>query len=408
MGIYRELARNEGVFRILFSQLTARFPFGMLSIIVLLHMQQQFGEYTSAGVVLATQSIGQAISGPLSSRLMGKFGMRRVLWITSVFCTGFIIVIAFVHLPLAITALISFSIGLTTPPITPAVRTLYPRLVPGNQISALFSLDAAAQELIWVLGPVIAVFIAAQFGTAVGLTVAAAFMLGGGAWFILSRPVGVVKIPPSRGSLGAVLRAPDSRHCNNHRLLLVASFAAIEAGIVRAFAPAGDGGHSSIESGIVLAIFAAGSLVGGLFVGGRPLRPWSLAIRIGIVLAGTLACLVSLNIWWLSLVLFIGGLGTAPTFAGISSMIGSTIKFSETAEAFGWIGTGQLVGVATGSAVAGIAIDAMGAVGAIIVSSALITIAGLIAAFTTKWVPDLKGLDIEQPPETGTITLPLP
>ncbi|GAA1327961.1 MFS transporter [Leucobacter albus] len=408
MGIYRELARNEGVFRILFSQLTARFPFGMLSIIVLLHMQQQFGEYTAAGIVLATQSIGQAISGPLSSRLMGKFGMRRVLWVTSVLCTGFIIVIAFVHLPLAITAMISFSIGLTTPPITPAVRTLYPRLVPGKQISALFSLDAAAQELIWVLGPVIAVFIAAQFGTAVGLTVAAAFMLGGGAWFILSRPVGVVKIPPSKASLGAVLKRPTVIIATVIGFFFVASFAAIEAGIVRAFAPEGGGGHSSIESGIVLAVFAGGSLVGGLIIGHRALRPWSLALRIGVVLVGTLACLVSLNIWWLSIVLFIGGLGTAPTFAGISSMIGSTIKFSETAEAFGWIGTGQLVGVATGSAIAGVAIDAMGAQGAIIVSSGLILIAGIIAALTTKWVPDLKDRDIEQPPETGTITLPLP
>lgn len=408
MGIYRELARNEGVFRILFSQLTARFPFGMLSIIVLLHMQEQFGEYTAAGIVLATQSIGQAISGPLSSRLMGKFGMRRVLWITSVLCTAFIVLIAFVHLPLAVTALISFSIGLTTPPITPAVRTIYPRLVPGKQISALFSLDAAAQELIWVLGPVIAVFVAAQFGTAIGLTVAAAFMLGGGAWFILSRPLAVVKIPPSKASLGAVLKRPTVIIATIIGFFFVASFAAIEAGVVRAFAPAGGGGHSSMESGIVLAVFAAGSLVGGLIIGHRPLRPWSLAVRIGVVLVGTLACLVSLNIWWLSIVLFIGGLGTAPTFAGISSMIGSTVKFSETAEAFGWIGTGQLVGVATGSAVAGVAIDAMGAQGAIIVSSGLILVAGIIAACTTKWVPDLKDRDIEQPPETGTITLPLP
>lgn len=32
MGIYRDLGRNEGVYRILGSQLVARFPFGMLSI----------------------------------------------------------------------------------------------------------------------------------------------------------------------------------------------------------------------------------------------------------------------------------------------------------------------------------------------------------------------------------------
>ena len=381
----------------------------MLSIIVLLHMQLQFGDYTSAGIVLAAQSVGQAIAGPLTSRLMGRWGMRRVLTITSLLCSALLVVIAFVHLPLAVVTGIAFLIGVTTPPITPAVRTLYPRLVPGNQISALFSLDAAAQELIWVLGPVVAVFVSAQFGTAAGLCVAAAFMLVGGAWFIFSPAMGKVQIPPSKGSLGAVLRRPTVVIATVVGFFFVASFAAIEAGVVRAFAPAeSSAAHGSMESGIVLALFAGGSLVGGLVAGHRQLRPWSLATRIAIVLAGTLACLVSLNIWWLCIVLFIGGLGTAPTFAGISSMIGSTVKFSETAEAFGWIGTGQLVGVATGSAVAGVAIDAMGAQGAVIVSAALLSVAAIVAATTTKWIPDLKGRDIEQPPETGAIAIPLP
>lgn len=408
MGIYRDLGRNPGVYRILVSQLTARFPFGMISIIMLLHMQLTFGDYTSAGIVLASQSVGQAISGPLTSRLMGRLGMRRVLSTTSVVCAALLVVIAFVHLPLAIVTGLAFLIGLTTPPITPAVRTLYPRLVPGNQISSLFSLDAAAQEIIWVVGPVAAVFVASQFGTPIGLCVAAVFMLGGGAWFISSPQLGKVRIPKSRKGLGAVLRRPTVVIATVVGFFFVASFAAIEAGIVRAFAPPGSDGHGSIESGVVLAMFAAGSLVGGLMIGHRPVRPWSLALRITVVLAGTIACLVSLNIWWLSLVLFIGGLGTAPTFAAMSSMIGATVKFSETAEAFGWIGTGQLVGVAVGSAIAGVAIDAAGARGAIIVSAGLLVAALLISVFTTQWVPDLKGRDIEPPPETGTLTIPLP
>lgn len=396
------------MYRILVSQLTARFPFGMISIIMLLHMQLAFGDYTSAGIVLASQSVGQAISGPLTSRLMGRLGMRRVLSTTSVICAALLVVIAFVHLPLAIVTALSFLIGITTPPITPAVRTLYPKLVPGNQISPLFSLDAAAQEIIWVLGPVVAVFLTSQFGTPAGLCVAAAFMLAGGAWFISSPKLGEVRIPKSRKSLGAVLRRPTVVIATVVGFFFVASFAAIEAGIVRAFAPAEGGGHGSIESGIVLALFAAGSLVGGLLVGHRPVRPWSLALRIAVVLIGTVACLVSLNIWWLSIMLFLGGLGTAPTFAAMSSMIGATVKFSETAEAFGWIGTGQLVGVAVGSAIAGIAIDASGATGAIVVSAGLLCAALLISVFTTKWVPDLKGRDIEPPPETGTLTIPLP
>ncbi|QBE49787.1 MFS transporter [Leucobacter triazinivorans] len=413
MGMYRDLGRNPGVFRILFSQLTARFPFGMLSIILLLHIQLAYGDFTSAGIVLATQSIGQAISGPLSSRLMGRWGMRRVLSITSVLCSALLVTIALVHLPLPLVAAIAFLVGLSTPPVTPAVRTLYPKLVPGNQLSALFSLDASAQEIIWVLGPVVAVFVSSQFGTAAGLCVAAAFLLGGGAWFILSRAVGEVQLLRSKRGLGAVLRYPTVVISTVMGFFFVASFAAIEAGIVAAFAGSSEhgdsgGGHGSIESGIVLAIFAGGSLVGGLLIGHRAMRPWSPLLRIGVVLVGTAACLVSLNMWWLSAVLFIGGLGTAPVFAAISNIVSSTVKFSETAEAYGWIGTGQLVGVATGSALGGVAIDAGGAHGAILVSTALLVVAAAVAAGTVRWIPDLKGRTVEPPPETGTLALPLP
>ncbi|WP_025132675.1 MFS transporter [Leucobacter sp. PH1c] len=407
MGIYGQLGKNPGVFRVLVSQLLARFPFGMLSIILLLHIQVTYGDYTSAGLVLATQSIGQAVSGPLSSRLMGRLGMRPVLSVTSVVCSVLLVTIALVHLPLFVVAGLALLVGLTTPPVTPAVRTIYPKLVPSSQLSGLFSLDAAAQELIWVLGPVVAVFVTSQFGTTTGLCVAAGFMVLGGAWFILSPAIGQVKIPPSKRGFGAVLRYPTVVISTIVGFFFVASFAAIEAGIVAAFSTGAGAGHGSMESGIVLALFAGGSLVGGLLMGHRELRPTSLLLRILVVLAGTLACLVSLNIWWLGTVLFLGGLGTAPAFAAISSIVSSTVKFSETAEAYGWVGTGQLVGVATGSALAGIAIDVAGAHGAIVVSATLLAICAIVAASTLRWLPDLRGRSIESPPETGTITIPL-
>lgn len=413
MGIYRELGRNPGIFRVLVSQLTARFPFGMLSIIMLLHVQLAYGDYTSAGAVLAAASVGQAISGPLSSRFMGRWGMRPVLTVTSLICSSLLVVIALVHLPLVVVAAISLLFGLSTPPVTPAVRTLYPKLVPNNQLSALFSLDASAQEIIWVVGPVVAVFVSSQFGTATGLCVAAAFMLAGGAWFIMSPALGRVHLPPSKRGLGAVLRYPTVIISTVVGFFFVASFAAIEAGIVAAFSgPGGHGdsgaGHGSIESGIVLAVFAGGSLVGGLLIGHREMRPWSPLLRIGIVLAGTAACLVSLNMWWLSAVLFIGGLGTAPVFAAISNIVSSTVRFSETAEAYGWIGTGQLVGVATGSALGGMAIDAAGAHGAVLVSTGLLIIAAVCAAATIRWIPDLRGRTVEPPPETVTLSVHVP
>lgn len=408
MSIYGDLGKNPGVFRVLFSQLMARFPFGMLSIILLLHIQLAYGDYTSAGLVLATQSVGQAISGPLSSRFMGRWGMRPVLTTTSILCAILLAVIALTQLPLLLVALIAFGVGIATPPVTPAVRTMYPKLVPGNQLSALFSLDAAAQELIWVLGPVVAVFITSQFGTTVGLLAAAGFMILGGAWFIMSPTLGTLKLPPSRRGFGAVLRYPTVIIATVIGFFFVASFAAIEAGVVAAFrGPTGDD-QGSLQSGIVLALFAGGSLVGGLLIGHRDMRPWSLALRMTIVLAGTLACLVSLNIWWLGTVLFLGGIGTAPAFAAISNIVSASVRFSETAEAFGWVGTGQLVGVAIGSAVAGIAIDLGGPQGAVIVSAIALSIGTFCALAAMRWIPDLKGRYIEPPADTGTVTIPLP
>nr|WP_280909761.1 MFS transporter [Leucobacter exalbidus] len=402
------MSKTPGVFRVLFSQLMARFPFGMLSIILLLHVQLAYGDYTSAGIVLATQSIGQAVSGPLSSRFMGKWGMRPVLAVTSVVCAILLAAIALTQLPIFVLAALAFLMGLTTPPVTPAVRTIYPKLVPGQQLSALFSLDASAQELIWVLGPVVAVLVTSQFGTVVGLLVAAAFLVVGGAWFIMSPALGKLTLPPSKRGLGAVLRYPSVIISTVVGFFFVASFAAIEAGIVAAFrGPTGDD-HGSLESGIVLALFAGGSLVGGLLLGHREMRPWSLALRMTIVLAGTIACLFSLNIWWLGTVLFLGGIGTAPAFAAISNIVSATVRFSETAEAFGWVGTGQLVGVAAGSAFAGVAIDSYGAEGAIVVSAALIMIGTIFAIATMRWIPDLRGRVIEPPAETGTVTIPLP
>ncbi|WP_449277864.1 MFS transporter [Leucobacter sp. GX24907] len=401
MGIYRDLGRHEGVLRVVAGQVLARLPFGMLSIIMLLHMSAAYGDYTSAGIVLAAQSIGQAVSGPLAGRLMGHLGMRPVLTATSIICSGLLVLIAVVHLPLLVVGVIAACIGITTPPISPAVRTAYPRLVPGNQLSALFSLDAAAQEIIWVLGPVIAVFVSAQASTTAALIVAAVFMLGGGIWFVLTPAIGRIRVPRPRRGFGAVLKRPTVVTGTVASFLFVASFAAIEAGIVAAF------GEGSLVSGLVLAVFAGGSLIGGLLIGTRQMRPWSMLLRVLVVLLGTALCLVSLNPWWLSTVLFIAGLGTAPVFAGVSTLVSATVKFSETAEAYGWIGTGQLVGVAVGSAVAGITIDQLGAHGAVLASTAFLAVTAIYVAASIPLMPDLKGRDIAPPPDTEPNALPL-
>lgn len=400
MGIYRDLARTPGVFRILLSQLTARFPWGMLSITMLLHIQALYGNYTAAGVVLAAQSVGQAIAGPMTSRMMGTFGTRRVLIVTSAICAALLILVAVTVFPIAVVTALAFVIGVSTPPVTPAVRTIYPKLVPGNQISALFSLDASAQEIIWIIGPVAAVFISTQVSTVWGLLIAAAFLIGGGIWFISSPQLGTVQIPPARQRFGAILARPTVLASSIIGFFFVASFAALEAGVVGAF------GHGGVESGFILAVFSIGSIIGGLLFGHRDVSPWSMVLRATIVMVGTAVCLVSLNPFWLGIMLFFAGFGVAPMFAALFTVVSSTVRFSETAEAYGWVGTGQLVGVALGSAIAGVAIDASGGFGGILVSVLFLVATIISAGISVRWMPDLRGKDASPIPDTAPIQLP--
>ena len=397
MSSYSSLLKTRGVARIIAAQLTARFPFGMLSLAFLLHIEKVHDSYGAAGLVLAALSVGQAIAGPLTSRLMGVWGMRQVITLTMIICAVAISAIAL--LPLTIPAAMGVALvaGLTMPPIQPAVRTIYPKMVNSKQLTPLFSLDASAQEIIWVVGPVITTFVSTQVGTVWGILLAVVFLVGGGTWFIASPELGRVRIPRSRRKLGAVLTKPPVLLATIVGFLLVAACAAIEAGVVATF------GHDGLEAGIVLAIFAVGSLVGGLSLGHVPIGPWALARRMFVVFVGTALAAVSLNIWWLAVTLFVAGIGIAPALAVMFSIVSASVRFSDTAEAYGWVGTGQLIGAAVGSAFAGFLIDGQGAAGAFYVAGVLGLLGFLVPLVGKRWHPDLRGKDASPIPDTEPV-----
>ena len=397
MKSYWTLLRTPGVSRLIAAQLTARFPFGMLSLAFLIHIERIFDSYGAAGLVLGAMSIGQAIAGPLTSRLMGRLGMRPVIIATMFICAVSIIVMALISLSVLNLMLIGFVAGLSTPPIQPAVRTIYPKIVNSRQLTPLFSLDASAQEIIWVLGPVIATFVALQVSTTAGILLAAFFLVAGGIWFVALPEVGRVRIPRSRRKLGVVLKKPEVLLSTIVGFTLVAACAAVEAGVVAVF------GHGSADAGWVLGIFAIGSLIGGLALGHAPIGPWALAARMLIVTIGLILASLWLTFWWLSLALLLAGVGIAPAFAVLFGIVSASVKFSDTAEAYGWVGTGQLIGAAMGSAIAGFSIDHSGPVSAIYVAAGFSGLGCIIPALGRRWHPDLRGRDISPIPDTEPI-----
>lgn len=381
------------------AQLTARFPNGMTSLAILLHVEQQTGSYGSAGLVLAATSVGQAVAGPITSRWMGVWGMRRVLTLTLTVCAIAVLGLALLPLNVPGYMVLGMITGLSTPPVQSAVRTIYPKLVNAKQLTPLFSLDASLQEIIWVLAPVVITLVSTQVGTSEGLLLVVVVLVGGGAWFILSPEVGRVRIPRSRNAFGKVVLKPPVLLATVIGFLLIGACSAVEVGVVATFE------HGSLAAGLVLAVFSVGSLAGGLSFGHIPIGPWAMARRLAIVTVGLALTMVSLDVFWLGGTLVLAGIGIAPALAVLFAITTASVKFSETAEAFGWAGTGQLIGAAAGSAVAGFLVDATDPRGAYLAATLFAATGLAVSIVFVRSFPDLRGRDASPHPDTEPVAV---
>ena len=358
---YKELFKAPGVISLVISQLYARFPFGMLSLAFVIHIQQVTGSYAIAGIALGAETIGASVSGPVLGRLMAKFGVRRVIASATAVTVCAFLAMAWVD-PQPLTLIfLGLVVGLSSPPIQPAARTIYPMITPKKLLKSLYTLDATAQEILWVLGPLLATLVAAQIGNLTMLYTLAVIQITGTIWFLLNKSVATAKIPKSEGQVGKVLKNPAVTSVTLLGLLFVGSFAGIEVGAVALF--------DKTIAGAMIATFSVGSFIGGFWLGPKIKGRFALTIYLGIVLLGySLVFVAPTNPLWMGLSLLIAGLGVAPALGYLSLVIAQGTKPSETAEAYGWTTTGQLVGFSAGSALAGIAIDTISPTAALLVS----------------------------------------
>ncbi len=360
LGLSTLKAAPEAI-AVLISQLFARFPFGMLSIAFVIHIQAVTGSYAIAGIALGAETIGASISGPLLARLMADFGIRRVVIVSTLTSVAALLGLAFVTPePIWLIAL-AFLVGLSSPPIQPAARSIYPQVTPKKLMPALYSLDATAQEIIWVLGPLVATLVAASFGNIPMMITVAAIQVLGTIWFLLNKSVGSIKIPKNKNVLGKALRNPKVAAATVLGLLFVGSFAGVEVGSVALFGKA--------LAGIMFAVFSLGSIFGGLLLAPRIKGAYALPIFLAVTLLGYSAILIApREPLWVGISLFVAGIGVAPALGFLSLMIATGTSGSETVEAYGWTTTGQLVGFSAGSALAGISIEIINPESALLVS----------------------------------------
>lgn len=386
MPSYSSVLSRPGVARVMGTQLLARFAFGMMSLAIILHVQQIYNSYTIAGIALGAETIGAAISGPLIARRLSKFGPSRVIRIAASISSLALVFIAFFEGSVFLTILACAIVGLTSPPIQQIARSVYPSLITKKQTSYLFSLDATLQEFIWVFGPVLATMITATYNSASAVIFMALVQIVGTYLFSRNPEIGEMNIPKSKRRLGGILKKPIVLANVVINLCLVATFGGAEVGTVAVLGVA--------ASGIVIAALSLGSIIGGFAFGHRAKTKWALVKFLVIVMAGYAAVFLNpTDLVWITICWFVSGLGVAPAFATMASMISVSFGTADSAEAYGWANTGQLLGYSIGAAIAGTVIDHVAPTAAWFVNGVAGALALAFALITVRFNPPLDEKD---------------
>lgn len=373
---YAEIFRDRRARRFSAAAVIGRMPMAMLGLGTVLLISARTGHYGVAGSVAASGSLGAALCAPQLARLVDRFGQRRVLMplclVFALAVTGLVLAVQ-LGAPDWVLFLPGILAGASMPVLGPMVRARWSALLAGSpRLHTAFSLESVGDELCYMVGPAVVTLLATQVHPAAGVTAAAALCLTGTLWFASQRdteppprPQVVLKDSPERprltpGARRFSLAAPGLIVLAPVYVFLGGMFVSVDLSTV-AFATSF--GHKPL-AGVLLACWAFGSGVGGLWYGTRNWRSptWRrFAITLALTVAGVWTFGTVPNLITLALVQFLCGMAIAPTLIAGYSLMEEQAWPGRTTEAMTWLSTGIGVGVACGATAAGFILDAFGA-----------------------------------------------
>jgi MFS family permease len=375
----RALQGAPGATRLLVVSLLARIPMAALGVVLLVHAREITGGYAAAGLVTGAYAVAFACSGPVLGRLVDRRGQPPV--IITAGAVGALALTALALLPAeagtAGLAAVAAVAGAATPPLGPALRGLWPRLLHGpERVHAAYALESGLLELTYILGPPLLLAVAAWSSRA-AIEICGLLLLCGSVAFALQPAARSAKGAPSRHRApGSALRAPGLRTLALATLLLGALLGAVE---VAETATATEAGGTGV-TGLLLGLWGAGSLAGGLAAAHRgPARDPGrglLVLTSALALAHLPLALAGLHLVALSALLVAAGAVVAPVFAAMHGMIDAVARAGTTTEAFAWVTTSIGGGIAIGAPLAGVLTDAVGPSAGFVAAA----VAGLLGA----------------------------
>ena len=374
---YRTILIHPGARSFTSAGLIARFPMSMVGISTILAVEELYGSYTAAGLVSAANFVAMAIGAPILARCVDRYGQSRVMLpavlVSSLSLVGLVLAAA-MRTHLGVLAALSALAGGLAGSMGSLVRARWTAMLTRpEEVHAAFSLEAALDEVAFILGPVLATALCTTplLPVTSGWVCCVVMQLFGGLWFLSQRATEPTPHPTRRRTAEATEQSDQAaEHPAVMRYGAMVSIAVVflilgalfGANDVAAVAFATEAGHKS-ASGLILAVWGVGSFVAALLYGSRtwgwPLWKQLMTGLVGLAVgASTFGFAPSLVV--LSVLALLTGLAIAPTLTSGNNIVQVTVAPSQLTEGLAWVSTALNIGVSIGSLLAGQATDAGG------------------------------------------------
>ncbi|WP_406401973.1 MFS transporter [Streptomyces sp. NBC_00879] len=357
-GPYRRLFAPHGALAFTAGNLLARLPMGMFSISVVIMIAGARGSYALAGAVTATGLAATALVAPWTARLVDRHGQARVaVPATALAVLGSLALLLCVRLDAPDwTLFAAYAATATTPNTGGMSRARWAHLHRGDPaaLHTANSFEQAADELCFMLGPVLAAFLCSVLFPEAGTLTGAILLLTGVLVFAAQRAT-EPPVAAHAARTRSPLRTPGMAPLLAVFLATGAVFGSMEV-VTIAFAEGR--GHAS-AAGAVLGLQAAGSCVAGLAYGRfRPARHLGRRLLIclaamTVLMALPLLAAIMSSLSAVAVALLAAGMATAPTMVTGMTVVQRLTPESQLNEGMTLAVTALLGGIAAGSAAGG-------------------------------------------------------
>ncbi len=362
MRQYLEILRTPHVMPLFAASLLARLPLGINGLAIVLLVKAETGSFGAAGAAAGALALGSGLCAPLAARLIDTLGPRMLLLLAVICAAGLLAVIVLARTGAHGAALVAaaFLAGAAFPPTSSVLRAQYPGLFADRPalMQGAFALDSVLTESIFTVAPLITAGLVVLFEPAAAILLSAAAVIGGTVALVAALPPvdHAAQPPPRTAGLGA-LAVPGIRTLVASMLPVGFAFGALEVALP-AFA---DHEGEPELAGVLVALWALGSVTGGLAYGARP-RRGSLAsvhLRVAVLLPVTFLPLVlATSPATMALLVIPAGLMIAPLIATRNELAGLVAPAGARTEAYTWPLTALVAGIALGAATSGALADA--------------------------------------------------